>query len=539
MRTVREPQWTPRQREVLDLLVRGNTNSEIAQRLGISLDGAKWHVSEIITRLGVDSRDEAAEYWRHHNGLRMRFSRVMAGIFSSGALKWGAATAFIGGVVVVSAMVIVAMRENAGDQSEPTVGNPPSDTPADVTPPANQPTAVATPPLTGETIAGVPVGAISFTKPGSLPVPLSVVIEKGCYGCDVPAQSFDRVTLDANGALKVEEIFKAPSGYIASTYFDPAGRAYYAMVCTRGYCGGVGQVSDDAQNTLYRSTDGGITWTAIDTVEGMASVANITQQGVLLNLSMYTNGAVDYRFRLLGSSSIIRPPAGYVPAYSRERVVGWRKNGGNEVINFDNTPLVTLPQIGTGNDTHVEIVAVLDSGDILVSWLGGPTPREQFRYVGVMKNGTLTSVLKGDASMTVGSWLTQSVAFGNVFVSPTDIDPASSNNQGRLHPVMIDLQTGQATPLELYGPAFSPAYENQRNTIREVQPGPFLRVTGAGDCLNVREQAATSAKSLGCFADNVLLKDLSAQEQSGGITWKKVSTPAGQEGWASAEFLQP
>src|SRR5262245_31052602 len=115
MRTARVPEWTPRQREVLDLLVRGRTNTQIAEQLGISLDGAKWHVSEIITSLGVDSRDEAAEYWREYNGLRLRFSRVMSGLFSSSVLKWSAATAFIGGVAVASAMVVYAMRESGGE----------------------------------------------------------------------------------------------------------------------------------------------------------------------------------------------------------------------------------------------------------------------------------------------------------------------------------------------------------------------------------------------------------------------------------------
>lgn len=64
--------WTNRQREVLDLLAKGLTNGQIAEALGISLDGAKWHVSEIIARLGVDTREEAAEYWRKQNGLVWR-----------------------------------------------------------------------------------------------------------------------------------------------------------------------------------------------------------------------------------------------------------------------------------------------------------------------------------------------------------------------------------------------------------------------------------------------------------------------------------
>jgi Tol biopolymer transport system component/DNA-binding CsgD family transcriptional regulator len=63
-RTTSTPErLTPRQREVLELLRRGDTNEEIARSLGISLDGAKWHVSEIIGRLGVADRYEAAR-WR-------------------------------------------------------------------------------------------------------------------------------------------------------------------------------------------------------------------------------------------------------------------------------------------------------------------------------------------------------------------------------------------------------------------------------------------------------------------------------------------
>lgn len=53
---------TPRQQEVLELVRDGRTNGEIARELGISHDGAKWHVSEIIGRLGVTTRDEAAQW---------------------------------------------------------------------------------------------------------------------------------------------------------------------------------------------------------------------------------------------------------------------------------------------------------------------------------------------------------------------------------------------------------------------------------------------------------------------------------------------
>ena len=66
---------TGRQREVLALIARGYTNPQIADALGVTIDGAKWHVREIMSKLGVDSREEAAEWWRRERsdcGTRFR-----------------------------------------------------------------------------------------------------------------------------------------------------------------------------------------------------------------------------------------------------------------------------------------------------------------------------------------------------------------------------------------------------------------------------------------------------------------------------------
>jgi DNA-binding CsgD family transcriptional regulator len=53
---------TPREWQVLDLLRRGLTNDQIASQLAISADTAKFHVSEILTKLGVQTRQEAAAW---------------------------------------------------------------------------------------------------------------------------------------------------------------------------------------------------------------------------------------------------------------------------------------------------------------------------------------------------------------------------------------------------------------------------------------------------------------------------------------------
>ncbi len=50
---------TEREREVLALLVEGLNNNQIAERLVITLSTVKFHVSSILSKLGVSSRTEA------------------------------------------------------------------------------------------------------------------------------------------------------------------------------------------------------------------------------------------------------------------------------------------------------------------------------------------------------------------------------------------------------------------------------------------------------------------------------------------------
>ncbi len=58
---------TPRETDVLRLIASGANNREIARRLFLSEGTVKNHVSNILTRLGLRDRTQAALYARDHH----------------------------------------------------------------------------------------------------------------------------------------------------------------------------------------------------------------------------------------------------------------------------------------------------------------------------------------------------------------------------------------------------------------------------------------------------------------------------------------
>jgi len=98
----RIPALTERQREVADLVAQGLTNAEIGDRLGISLDGAKYHVSELLVRLNLERREQIGE-WARAN--RRGFVR-----------RWGlmALAAVLGSAVAVVAVLVFSGDSSVG-----------------------------------------------------------------------------------------------------------------------------------------------------------------------------------------------------------------------------------------------------------------------------------------------------------------------------------------------------------------------------------------------------------------------------------------
>jgi DNA-binding CsgD family transcriptional regulator len=68
MLTLDDVRFTQRQREVVRLIAEGNSNAEIAERLGISPRTAKAHSDTLRTKLGVARRRQIPAAYRGVTG---------------------------------------------------------------------------------------------------------------------------------------------------------------------------------------------------------------------------------------------------------------------------------------------------------------------------------------------------------------------------------------------------------------------------------------------------------------------------------------
>lgn len=114
---------TPRQWDVLALLRRGLTNEEIARELNISADGVKYHVSDILGRLGVRNRHEAAVWQPEAEGSR--WTMLVAPLLLIKKLKlsafgYGIAAAAMGGVAIGIALLMWGVWRSNGRNVVPS-----------------------------------------------------------------------------------------------------------------------------------------------------------------------------------------------------------------------------------------------------------------------------------------------------------------------------------------------------------------------------------------------------------------------------------
>jgi Tol biopolymer transport system component/DNA-binding CsgD family transcriptional regulator len=120
---------TPREWEVLALLREGCSNEEVARRLGISVAGAKYHVSEILSKLGVSSREEAARWTPER---RPWWAAAVAPLAGLRRPRFGWLSPAVAGALAVLATVGVGLlvwgvlaTGGGGNGEPPGAGEPP------------------------------------------------------------------------------------------------------------------------------------------------------------------------------------------------------------------------------------------------------------------------------------------------------------------------------------------------------------------------------------------------------------------------------
>jgi Tol biopolymer transport system component/DNA-binding CsgD family transcriptional regulator len=158
---------TPREWEVLSLLREGLSNRDIGDRLGVTRDGIKYHVAQILLKLGVATREEAAA-WQSAAPVNVapssRLAARLSGISRMGLI--GTAGVLLTGLAALAGAVVyneIAVGGSPTDPAEVSAGGPPTASPGPYGVPTPTPVAAVL------TDAGDgSLGQVAYVKDGNL-----------------------------------------------------------------------------------------------------------------------------------------------------------------------------------------------------------------------------------------------------------------------------------------------------------------------------------------------------------------------------------
>lgn len=557
---------TTRQREVLALVARGRTNGEIANELGIGFDTVKTHVSEILGKLGVESREEAAAAWRADRNVVSRLRRTASGFFVTG---FGKVTAGAAGTVIAVGVAAAVVAANGGDGPPAQDDTPPigSTTTATATPTsefanfgptltdaqiASDPRydATATPSPTVlpalSQIDGKPVRSLVPGDPVDFPKDLVLIYNVTRYGGHGGYDIY-RSYVDQAGNVRTDSVMPVDGArggtepYVQS--FANAGiGTFFATVCD-GLCGPEEDPTPGSILSLWRSLDGGMTWEVVVTEMPLESgLMGVNNGEVLIQVATRPTTAggamkLDYAWYPSGRPQV--PPAGFDTGYpfvSDALGVAWRRGGAAAPGMGSYATLFASGQsrvITTPDESRLQWHP---SGLLWwpnVYWAGQQSREGSSNYFAITSSETgavehAFAVEGNDIRITAR--LEDGRLLGNAWFK----DDVAKD--GAFRPVIIDLDT--ATMHQVRGLPAGIASLDASGAftfpITAVEGKPRRVKVGSGDCLNVRNQPDTSSPTLGCYVDGVIF----LQYGDSGGAWVNVGAPDGQVGWASAEFLE-
>lgn len=544
---------TPREWDVLTLIRDGLTNQQIAERLGISMDAAKYHVSEILSKLQLSSREEAAA-WQPAPAERAVLRPVWASALAGMWRAWPLALRVAGAAVMASAAIGLGILAYSVLKSE-------DDSNDDTVEATSSASASASPGPSGSgtsTDGSVPDAILLAVTDGiDLPSDLALVIETGCWQCDGPTTSLLRVYRDAGG------------GYITDTLFTPQkvglgpitvqtdkgpeerepGIAGFAItpnasdiVVGVGYNVTISGSTD--VSSLFRSTDGGITWGDFGTLNAGDFMAGEIADGQIIvghyadsNVTVAPSATSFYpapNYRFFPSNDAIPTPEGadatWRPSVLTDNTVGWITDDGR-LLNGSGDEVYRIAEAGQTSympHAHQPVTGAV------VSW---HFPNSGSVYIDVKTNKDDTKqTFEVPTLFAPSTFLTSTTILGNVQLSYPSSLPTPGAVSSYLYPAILNVKSRNIQPIT--HPFGDEGFPLGRNLVAAATAGPFAVVTGTGSCLNVRSEAGASAQVLECAADGVLLTNIGQRVDADGQTWLKVRTPSGSEGFGSTQFLQ-
>jgi hypothetical protein len=330
----------------------------------------------------------------------------------------------------------------------------------------------------------------------------------------------------------------------------------FAAICVAAACSFEHGPEPNERYGLFHSVDGGVRWDSLGELGPGYGLIGITAPGQIL-IGVYDFETSTRSYQTFPDGKAVLPPAHPSPLYpyvlSSGEIV-WAADVGKFLradgsIWFDlGTPVHKAAQAtpqpnqliteGAGLETELDNAAQTAVVTTALQGFPGAETWPSSHYVSINPAGTPIKALSSrEVSLYLGPWLEPGLFFGNA-------EPRGENFQNILPadsygsiPLLLDINGHSVHPLQL--PYSEPDFPKGRNLIAAVQRGPFARVVNTeGDCLNVRAEPGSAGQPLDCAAESVLLRALSQAAEAEGGTWLRVATPAGVEGWASAQYLE-
>ncbi len=358
---------------------------------------------------------------------------------------------------------------------------------------------------------------------GTLPPGIVVYYYGGSVPIEGQARDVRRAYRTFSGRLYVERLDENldAAGWLYTLAIDaPTGRVAVGM-CVQGYCGGYGSAQPGAENLLYLSDDGGITWRAAGSLPFNATLQGFAENGPIV----FSPGEGTQRFGrwwvFPEGQDLPRPAGGERLVASPQGDLLWTSSEGDFIDASGSVVWRRFDGAAFG----------LDRGrwqytraGFATAFTGGRAGASRKWFLEISRAGDLVRAFWSDEfSVNVLGELHAGVfLIDSSHVTPTTIGRAG----------VIDLEGRAVTEwADLKGPGDREAF------ARAGVMDHFAVIVNTGDCLNVRAGAGLASQSLGCFADGVLLKDLGQTADAGGLRWLNVQTPAGAPGWASMEYV--